>query len=360
MTNTVSSLSDCSTSTTSALFIFTHFDMAVAYPCFALPDLTSRRVMANTQRELFQRLAPANCLPGFNSTQGLLSKVPWGSLAAVCMLMLKQWQLRPATLKPSPYQQSSLVLASVLCDPEGPTLVGLGPSENDGQGAGAVKRLFKGWKAGSRAGALATQGPPAAAPLSSAGAAAAPAASVLPPWPWPLGAAADGALGTPPASSPAQPAQPTVDKIDAPGATGLADGTAPAAQTTAGDIAPGSGSDQLSAPADPPALPVEAPSPPPSSSPLMRQQSPRVVQLLIRPSARPIVPLAAQHVRLRAALPRLHSVYDRPAVFLSVKGVPITITLLPVLQTWFQLSVHSIGGYLRLGWCSVGALHGFT
>lgn len=315
--------------------------------------------MANTQRELFQRLAPANCLPGFNSTQGLLSKVPWGSLAAVCMLMLKQWQLRPATLKPSPYQQSSLVLASVLCDPEGPTLVGLGPSEDHGQGAGAVKRLFKGWREGSRVGAQARQSPPGAVPFGSASATAAPAASVLPPWPWPLGAAADGASGTPPASSLAQPAQPTDNKPI--GATGLADDTAPAAQTTTGDLAPGSGSDQLSAPADAaPALPVVVPSPPASGSPLMRQQSPRVVQLLIRPSARPIVPLGAQHVRLRAALPRLHSVYDRPAVFLSVKGVPITITLLPVLQTWFQLSVHSIGGYLRRGWCFLETLHVFT
>ena len=53
--------------------------------------------------------------------------------------------------------------------------------------------------------------------------------------------------------------------------------------------------------------------------------------------------------RRRSVPPRLQSLYDRPTVLLGLQGVPVTLSTLPALQTWFQLSVHSIGGGKGMG-----------
>lgn len=87
------------------------------------------RAFAQEQRMLSNHLSPPSCLkpsPGVMSgSGGVMGSVPWQALSRQSLSLLTLWQQRPWTHVPTPYQQSWLLLASVLVNPTGEPLKGL-------------------------------------------------------------------------------------------------------------------------------------------------------------------------------------------------------------------------------------------
>ena len=234
----------------------------------------------------------------------------------------------PGTLVPTPYQQAWLLLAVVLVNPKGPDLPGLqaerspetdlvmpsvpssaslsgivaatmetiGGSESESDAPPTLESSVRPIRIDETLLLLSDDGevelPGAAAPPVELLSAAAPAVEP----------------GSPPGLR--TEAVPSTDSgAEAPPAT-LSEGDEPPPAIT------GIPHSAASRPIHSPRLSPSSPSGPPSSTVLPPPRS---------------VP------------PRLQSLYDRPTVLLSARGVPVTLSTLPALQTWFQLTVHNIG-----------------
>ena len=95
----------------------------------------------------------------------------------------------------------------------------------------------------------------------------------------------------------------------------------------------------------PPATLSEGGEPPPAVTGFPHPAASRPIHPPYLSSSSPSAPPPSSTVLPppRSVPPRLQSLYDRPTVLLSARGVPVTLSTLPALQTWFQLTVHNIG-----------------
>ena len=251
---------------------------------------------------------------------------------------------------PTPYQQAWLLLAVVLVNPKGPELPGLQAERTHDTDPATPSVL------------------PSVPPLGTASIAAAATLETI------GGSESDSdtAATLPALESSVRPIR--FDEtllLSDDGESELMSATAPAVEPSSlrsqstgavssavSEAAPQRGGSEAAASSDTEAgAPSEAETPSATSSLLVGRAPPPAVtgpnhtaaprpvhpphQSSSSPSA--LTPSSAVLPPPRSAPPRLQSLYDRPTVLLSARGVPVTLSTLPALQTWFQLTVHNIG-----------------
>ncbi|GAX75215.1 hypothetical protein CEUSTIGMA_g2659.t1 [Chlamydomonas eustigma] len=289
----------------------------------AVHDFTRR--FADAQRSLVALLAPNTCMK--LNERGLPAPIAWSTLSKAASHLLDMWQCRPGTLIPTPYQQSWLLLATVLVNPDGPPLLGLNGTASH---TSSHLSLLTPQQQEDRS---ALVNPTDSAESSSSDDEQHTAE---------VSTTASNSLSERPVFS-------NEDKKESDQKSDQTPGLPSGTRRSDGDIGfDDKGYILLEAGHFSQEVPRTSTPEPGCSDQVSGDNSvfssaEDDVQTLIAPQ-----PSITGLQYKRFVLPRLQSLYDRPGILFSAKGVPIDLNKMPTLQHWFGLTVHNIAGAANL------------